>query len=225
MGTNVQLAWILGHVGVLGNEAAHRLAATAVSSDKVMTAPTWLRHRYKSVILGGLEQTQRAVRSSSEWTTGRRLKDIDSALPRKHVKILYDPLTRAEAQVLSQLRTGHSKLHGFLARVEVEDTDQCECGQGLEDTRHSLLNCTRYQSLRGDMFDAGGRRYGDLSYMLGGRSSYQNVDESNPDGPIEKWKPDLAMVRAIVKFALQTGRLSPQSPSSMRTQIAQRWGY
>lgn len=224
LGTNIQLAWIPGHVGVPGNEAAHRLAATAVSSDKVMTAPTWFRHRYKSVILGGLEQTQWAVRSSSEWTTGRRLKEVDSALPGKHVKILYDPLTRAEAHVLSQLRTGHSKLRGFLARIKVEDNGQCECGQGLEDTRHFLLHCPRYQSLRGGMVDVGGRRYGDLSYMLGGRSSYQNVDGSNPDGPIEKWKPDLAMVRAVIKFALQTGRLSSQSPSSILTQNAQRWG-
>ncbi len=59
---------------------------------------------------GSLDRAMQATRSSSEWTTGRRLKEVDLALPGKHVKLLYGTLIRAEAQVLAQLRTGHSKL-------------------------------------------------------------------------------------------------------------------
>jgi hypothetical protein len=44
--------------------------------------------------------------------------------------------------------------------------------------------------LRGDMIKEGGERYGILSYVLGGRSSYQNPDGPCPDGSIEKWKPN-----------------------------------
>jgi hypothetical protein len=45
----------------------------------------------------------------------------------------------------------------------------------------------------------GTARYGNLSYMLGGRSSHQNVHESSLDGPIEKWKPDLTVVKTVIK--------------------------
>ena len=82
-----------------------------------------------------------------------------------------------EAQVLAQLRTGHSKLRGFLARIGAEETDQCECGQGKENTRHFLFHCQRYQHLQGDMIK--GEQYGNLSYMLDGgdkvRSQHKTV--------------------------------------------------
>jgi hypothetical protein len=131
--------------------------------------PPWLKNKFKSVVLGSLGWVMQTARSSSEWTTGRRLKEVDSALPGKHVRLLYDTLTRTEAQALAQLRTGHSELRGFLARIRAEETDQCECGQGKEDTRHFLFHCQRYQYLRGGMIKEGGERYGNLSYMLGGR--------------------------------------------------------
>jgi hypothetical protein len=64
------------------------------------------------------------------------------------------------------------------------------------------------------MIREGKGRYGDLSYMLGGRSSHQTADRSNLDGPIEKWKPNLAVVKTVIKFALNTGRLGPQPQST-----------
>ena len=56
-------------------------------------------------------------------------------------------------------------------------------------------------------------RYGDLSYILGGRSSHKKPDGSDLDGPRERWKPNVAAVRATVKFAMKTGRLNPQPQS------------
>lgn len=39
------------------------------------------------------------------------------------------------------------------------------------------------------MVKEGKGRYGDLSYMLGGRSSHANPDEASPDGTIESGNP------------------------------------
>ncbi|KAF2803089.1 uncharacterized protein BDZ99DRAFT_468440 [Mytilinidion resinicola] len=61
------------------------------------------------------------------------------------------------------------------------------------------------------MVREGKERYGDLSYMLGGQSSQVNLNGSNPDGPIEKWKPNVKMVRTVIKYALKTERLGRQS--------------
>jgi hypothetical protein len=95
----------------------------------------------------------------------RHLEQLDSALPGQHVRLVYDSVTRTEAHILAQLRTGHSKLRGFLAKIKAEDTDQCQCGQGKENTRHFLFHCSRFQQLRGDIVREGRERYGDLSYM------------------------------------------------------------
>jgi hypothetical protein len=129
--------------------------------------------------------------------------EVDAALPGKHILLLYDTLSRIEAQALAQLRTGHSILRGFSVRIVAEETDNCECGQGKEDARHFLFHCQRYQHLRDDMIREGKGPYGDLSYMLGGRSSYQNPDRSNPEGPEHQWKPNLKVVRTVIKFALE----------------------
>jgi hypothetical protein len=74
------------------------------------------------------------------------------------------------------------------------------------------------------MITEGRGRYGDLSYMLGGRSSYLNPDGSSPDGPIDKWKPNLTVVRTVVKFALKTERLGPHFQLASLTQDSQRLG-
>lgn len=174
-----------------------------------MVALPGLQGRFRSVGSSKLKKDIPAARPSREWTTARHLKLIDAALPGTHVKRLYDTLTGSEAQVLAQLRTGHSKLRAFLVRIGADGSDQCECGQGREDTRHFLFRCQRYQHLRGDMIQQAQDRYGDLSYMLGGRTPYLNPDGSSPDGPIEHWKPNLDTVRAAIKFAFKTGRLGP----------------
>jgi hypothetical protein len=210
-GKHIGLAWIPGHSGVPGNDAAGKMVAmTTTPGSEVVTLP-WYMGRFKSVVIGRIQQTQQSERFITLWTTARHLKLLDSALPGKHVRLLYDSLTRTEAHILAQLRTGHSKLRSFLAKIKAEDTDQCECGQGKEDTRHFLFHCQRYQHLRGDTIREARERYGDLSYMLGGRSSHHNVHGSSLDEPIEKWKPNLIVVRTVIKYALQTGRLGPQT--------------
>jgi hypothetical protein len=109
-------------------------------------------------------------------------------------------------------------------RIGAVDSGQCECRQGEEDIRHFVLHYQLYQHLRADMIRAGGRRYGDLSYMLGGRSTLQRPDGSNADGPPERWAPDISVVMSVIRFALKAGRLGARSSSTILTQNSQRFG-
>jgi hypothetical protein len=54
------------------------------------------------------------------------------------------------------------------------------------------------------MFKAG-KRWGDISFLLGGWSN------TRQDGVKTKWQPDYEVVRATIKFAIDTGRLEAES--------------
>ncbi|KAJ3454196.1 hypothetical protein MRS44_018090 [Fusarium solani] len=125
-------------------------------------------------------------------------KRIDRALPGEHTKALYDGLKRREADVLSQLRTGMARINSYLCKIGTAESDMCECGRAPETMEHFLFRCTRWETEREVMRQAGQSMMGNLSYFLGGKSA--------SDGP--KWTPNLKAVRAAVKFAMATGRLS-----------------
>jgi len=128
---------------------------------------------------------------------GKYSRDIDTALPGKHTRILYDSLKRREASVLAQLRTGMARLNGYLHRIGAAESDQCQCGQARETVKHFLFRCTRWDAYRTQMLAQTDTRRGNLSFYLGGKA---------PSDP-ETWTPNMDAVRATIKFAIATGRL------------------
>jgi hypothetical protein len=50
-------------------------------------------------------------------------------------------------------------------------------------------------------------RAGDVPFLLGGWAKKRNSKGQLVDGPKEKWKPDLDVVKATIRFLEQTGRL------------------
>jgi ribonuclease HI len=207
-GRDIKISWIPGHYDVAGNEKAHQFARETTEPEATVTPLPWLDGCYKSAVLSRPPDTGLKTRLHRPWTTGQHLRQVDAALPGKHVRVLYDTLTRKEAQTLAQLRTGHSKLRGFLNKIGIEDDSTCECGEGVETVRHFLLHCQRFQNLRAEMMEEAQDRYGDLSYMLGGRSLSRHADGTWLDGPVEKWKPNLGVVKAVIRYAVATGRLN-----------------
>ena len=107
---------------------------------------------------------------------------------------------------MSQLRSGMSRLNSSLAKIKAIDTDQCECGE-RETVQHFLFHCPRWQSIRDDFRRKAGKRWGDLSFALGGWSGRRLPDGKRLDGKLSSWKPNLEMVRATNDFAMRTGRL------------------
>lgn len=122
-GKHIRLAWIPSHAGVPGNETADRLAVTTTAPHSAAETPLWLKDWFKSVAFGSISASLSGPKASSGWAMSRHLKRVDAALPGKHVKVLYYTLSRVEAQILTQLRTGHSKLRCFLAVIRAADTN------------------------------------------------------------------------------------------------------
>jgi hypothetical protein len=140
--------------------------------------------------------------------TGKHLQKIDKALPGKHVNKLYNALNRKAAAILVQLRTNISRLNTYLSKINVTETDRCECGM-KETVQHFLFSCPKWRIERQDMKSAHGNRYWDVSYALGGYSTVER-DGKKIDGEKDKWQPDLNAVKATIDYAIKTGRLQRQ---------------
>lgn len=129
---------------------------------------------------------------------GRHSRKVDSALPGKHTRLLYDQLPWKEASVLAQLRTGMARLNGYLYQIGAAVTDECPCGQAKETVEHFLFRCVKWMAQRKEMMlQCVEEKRGNLSFHLGGKAA--------SDG--QKWTPNMEAVRATIRFAIATGRL------------------
>ena len=115
---------------------------------------------------------------------GKYSREMDTALPGKHTRALYDAFNRRELNVIAQLRTGMARLNGYLHRIGAVESDQCECGQARETVKHFLFRCMRWDSHRTQMLAQTETRRGNLSFYLGGKA---------PSDP-EKWTPNMDAV-------------------------------
>ena len=103
---------------------------------------------------------------------GKHAKQVDRALPGKHTKKIYDKLNHAQASVLAQMRTGHSTLHSFLAKIKKTTSETCDCSLAPETVTHFLFYCPKWDHLRDGIRDKMGSHFGNITNLaLGGIGS------------------------------------------------------
>jgi hypothetical protein len=132
---------------------------------------------------------------------------MDQALPGKHTLRLYGALTSDQAAILIQARTGHCRPNRYLARIGLVESALCECERGEETIRHVILSCPRWAEERRELRIVAKERSGDVPFLLGGWGKKKDSKGQLVDGPKEKWKPDLDVVKATIRFLEQTERL------------------
>ena len=76
-----------------------------------------------------------------------------SLITGKHTQLLYERLSRKEAGILAQLRTGMASLNVYLHRIGVAPSDQYAChreyttsSSDAEDGRHTERRCSNAQT-------------------------------------------------------------------------------
>ncbi|EAQ87826.1 predicted protein [Chaetomium globosum CBS 148.51] len=179
-GNTISVVWIqAGTKNELLNTAkaksreATRQDATPQTQDPAMRS-TALR----------IAWAKRAPPTSLPDKVGRHSKRVDIALPGKHTQLLYDHLSRSEAGVLAQLRTGMAKLNTYLHRIKAAPSDQCTCGQARETVDHFLFRCKQWDQHRREMLQCTDVHRGNLSFYLGGKSPSDDKD----------WSPNMRAV-------------------------------
>lgn len=132
---------------------------------------------------------------------------IDKAILQGHMVQVYNTITREETQILVRLPTNHVGLNRYKWRVKLQDSARCECGAEEEMVQHFLLQCPQWAEQRIPLQQALGERGADLAYALGGWSGRMDRTRKYIDGEKGKWKPNTAVLKAVIKFVKATQRL------------------
>ncbi|KAK7582830.1 hypothetical protein V3481_012128 [Fusarium oxysporum f. sp. vasinfectum] len=192
-GNRVKLIW-------LPPDSELKIQKTAKMSARCATEPYMTPRKgmikAKTTILNRTRADLRMERKLPDGV-GRHSRRVDSALPGKHTRLLYDQLSWKEASVLAQLRTGMARLNSYLYQIRAAPTDECPCGRAKETVEHFLFRCVKWTTQRNEMLPCTEEKRGNLSFHLGGKAI--------SDG--QKWTPDMDAVRATIRFAIATGRL------------------
>ncbi|KAF6518133.1 hypothetical protein HZS61_002211 [Fusarium oxysporum f. sp. conglutinans] len=193
-GNTTTMRWVssTNYSFTLGAKAKAEVRKATDSGCRVTNPPRQARSTRLRVLLA-----QRRQRMMLPEGVGGYSKRLDNALPGKHTRTLYDALKRRESDILVQIRTGMARVNRYLHRIGAAKTDTCGCGQEEETVDHFLFRCTRWDEQREHMQNVDQGMIGNLSFFLGGKTA--------EDG--HKWSPNLAAVRAAIKFAISTGRL------------------
>jgi hypothetical protein len=203
-GTKIEFRWVPAHAGVKLNEAANEQARIATEKDSTPQQP----HLPRLATVACREDTNYLTKremSATEKDSFRR--HIDQAIPGKHTRTLYDRLSKKDASVLAQLRTGKCRLNHYLARINAAQTEICQCGREAETVRHFLFRCPRWRTTRNDLQLTSQPQWGEHSYWLGAWSDRRGHGGQYVYGEKEKWKPDMKAIKKILDFVRTTRRL------------------
>ena len=154
-----------------------------------------------------VQRTQERLRRATEQvpaTVGESVRRIDTAWPGNHTQRMYDELSKRQASILAQLRTGMTPLNGYLHNIKAVESNLCECGEAVESREHFVLRCARWTEQRKIL---GVYTVEDnFSRLLGGKSTMDTDD----------WAPDMDAVRAVIQFTLTTKRFEHDSNERVR---------
>ena len=153
----IELNWVAGHMGSIGNDTADELAKTEYGSSRIQLLPPLL-HVKLPISLSATKQlidkfTKEYIKA---WWKGskryKRIKEIDPSLPSARFLKATVCLNRCQTSVLTQLRIGHIPLNKHLHLINRNDNPYCNHGTNApKDVEHFILHCSKYAIQRHEL--------------------------------------------------------------------------
>ena len=161
---NLDAHWISSHSKVRGNEKVDELAkeaANGTSSERIK-----LPHLLRNPIPVSASATKQAYHGKlkdkweNEWRQserGTRFEAIDDNFPFNSFRKRTHLLSRLQASLMIQLRSGHIPLNTYLLRINKTDSDLCQaCLEEdnlhcKETIKHFLFECNSYRAEREEL--------------------------------------------------------------------------
>ena len=192
-GVKIQWMWISASTPCYTRDKAKDEAHRALDRDATQGLPQW-----DSISSTIAQITPQLLHMRNiPCSVGKSIRELDTALPGRHTKKLYDSMSKSDARILIQLRTGCARLNQFLARIKAIDSPLCQCGVAPKSLRHFLFSCSRWVSHRREMYNSWPGKEGDIRFFLGAKST----DDT------DAWTPVIEAVRTVIRYARATARL------------------
>lgn len=171
----ITFRWIPSHCDVPGNEEADRLAKIAAEEgrdspghrlpallqDKLPLSRSAMEMAMMKELKG---EAKKVLRGSKQWG---KMKNVDASMPSTRFQKTVVKLTRGQASLLMQLRTGHAPLNAHLHRLKAVDSPVCaSCENAYESVHHYLMDCPATQTYRRDLLYVLGRESRSLGTLL-----------------------------------------------------------
>ncbi|THC90426.1 hypothetical protein EYZ11_010103 [Aspergillus tanneri] len=204
-GIPLRLQWIPGHCDDPGNDTADHLAKEAVGLRE--THP--FRHllsRERCRIRNQIHQEWEREWNTSK--TGGHRRQTDPGPPSIHNLRLFGNLSRGEAYLLMQMRSGHSWLATYGQKYGFREDDKCECG-AKETVVHVLIDCPKLRALRQNLRKDIGEAMNDVTVMLGGKGRLGKADGSGESTQKSTLRAVLAFAEASSRFRSRGTRGPP----------------
>ena len=206
----IEVKWISGHSGVLGNERVDRLAKEAAEGRGSRRAdlPHILRAKLPTNASASkqeyLEHLKR--RWKENWTTSprkERIERVDKMFPFDGYRKRQYGLPRHHASLLMQVRSGHLPLNEYLHRINKAESKKCQACRiepgdetPTENIKHFVYDCDAYTDQRNIFF--------------------RSVGASNI--AMEDIMLKTKRMKALAQYMIQTGRFKIAEKPPPRTQ-------
>ena len=133
---NLIFIWVPAHCGIIGNEAADKLAKGALSNKQIdKIVPFELKEAYALVDEGIGATWQR------EWTNNKKGRALFEIEPRATNKIKYSNIAREKETCITRMRLGKCYLNSYLHKINVHATGLCLHCNKPETIDHYLFDC------------------------------------------------------------------------------------
>ena len=180
----LEIGWVKGHSGVEGNEKADEEAKEAENGrmSQACNLPSFLTEGKLPKSISVQRQAFNVVmmeRWKMEWKGSphyARISCIDPALPSQRFRKLIKGLSRAQANILTQLRMGHIPLNEYLFRIGKANYPTCAaCQQDEESVHQYLFDCMAWKHEHWHMGRKLGNKAKSLKCVLGSKKGVEET--------------------------------------------------
>ena len=178
------ISWVSGHDRVKGNEHADnkaKIAAREGSSpeDELPEALQGSALLSSLSALGGAFKEMLWARWKSLWAKSPQkgqMDKVDNKLPSHSFLLVTGHLSRAQASMLMQLRTGHVPLNYFLHKINKAESLVCPACQLADETvHHYLFDCLGFVYERHTLARTTGCNSKSIRHLLGNWHAFKAV--------------------------------------------------